>query len=77
MSQVTVLTDEQIIAVATASRAAEPGDNGYILPISFARAIIAAHEAAKDAAMNAAIADLKQALAISEAKHALTKLIMD
>ena len=33
------LTDEQIVAVADKSRAAEAGDAGYILPISFARAI--------------------------------------
>ena len=33
------LTDEQIVAVANKARAAEAGDAGYILPISFARAI--------------------------------------
>ena len=37
------LTDEQIVAVADKSRAAEAGDAGYILPISFARAIEEAH----------------------------------
>lgn len=37
------LTDEQIVAVANKSRAAEAGDAGYILPISFARAIEEAH----------------------------------
>lgn len=36
------LTDEQIIECAIASRSAEAGrDGGYILPISFARAILA------------------------------------
>lgn len=33
------LTNEQIVAVANKSRAAAAGDAGYILPISFARAI--------------------------------------
>ena len=37
------LTDAEIIAVAKATETAEPGTDGYILPVSFARAIIAAH----------------------------------
>ena len=37
------LTDEEIIAVAKLTDSAEPGLEGYILPISFARAIEAAH----------------------------------
>lgn len=37
------LTDEQIVAVANKARAAEAGNAGYILPISFARAIEEAH----------------------------------
>ena len=37
------LTDEQIVAIANKARAAEAGDAGYILPISFARAIEEAH----------------------------------
>jgi hypothetical protein len=37
------LTDEQIIGIATTTRSAEANkDGGYILPISFARAILAA-----------------------------------
>ena len=37
------LTNEQIVSIADKSRAAEAGDAGYILPISFARAIEKAH----------------------------------
>jgi hypothetical protein len=37
------LTDEQIIAVAKSTKSAEPGAEGYILPITFAREIEAAH----------------------------------
>ncbi len=33
------LTNEQIVSIADKSRAAEASDAGYILPISFARAI--------------------------------------
>lgn len=38
-----LLTNEQIVAIANKSRAAVAGDAGYILPISFARAIEEAH----------------------------------
>jgi hypothetical protein len=34
-----MLSDERIIAIADATKTAEPGTDGYILPISFARAI--------------------------------------
>ena len=37
------LTDEEIIALGDKARAAEGGDAGYILPISFARAVEKAH----------------------------------
>ena len=37
------LTNEQIVAIADKSRAAQAGDAGYILPISFAQAIEEAH----------------------------------
>ena len=37
------LTTEEIIEIANKTRTGEPGTNGYILPISFARAIEAAH----------------------------------
>ena len=37
------LTDEQIIEIADKTQTAEPGTDGYILPISFARAIEQAH----------------------------------
>ena len=37
------LTDEQIIKIADKTQTAEPGTDGYILPISFARAIEAFH----------------------------------
>ena len=37
------LTDEEIIAIAKQTDSAEPGRDGYILPVSFARAIEAAH----------------------------------
>lgn len=33
------LTDQQIIEVAVATTTAEPGTDGYVLPISFARAL--------------------------------------
>jgi hypothetical protein len=36
------MTDERIIAVAKATKSAEPGAWGYVLPITFARAILAA-----------------------------------
>lgn len=34
-------TDDEIVALADATRTAEGGANGYILPISFARAVLA------------------------------------
>ena len=37
------LTNEQIIEIADKTKTAEPGTDGYILPISFARAIEAFH----------------------------------
>jgi hypothetical protein len=37
------LTDEAIIEIAKQTQSAEPGREGYILPVSFARAIEAAH----------------------------------
>ena len=37
------LTDEEIIAIATQTGSAEPGRDGYILPISFTRALEAHH----------------------------------
>jgi hypothetical protein len=37
------MTDGEIIRIADETRSAEPGANGYILPLSFARAILAAH----------------------------------
>ena len=37
------LTDKQIIEIANKTQTAEPGTNGYVLPISFARAIEQAH----------------------------------
>jgi hypothetical protein len=43
------MTDDEIIEVANATETAEPGNHGYILPISFARAIIAQHEAQRQA----------------------------
>lgn len=39
-----MMTDAEIIAVAKATETAEPGTDGYILPVSFARAIIAAQK---------------------------------
>lgn len=43
------LTDEEIIALGDKARAAEGGDAGYILPISFARAVEKAHGIGGDA----------------------------
>jgi hypothetical protein len=37
------LTDDEIIEIAKQTQSAEPGREGYILPVSFARAIEAAH----------------------------------
>lgn len=34
-----VLTNEEIIAIGQQARAIESGENGYILPVTFARAI--------------------------------------
>ena len=42
------LTDEQIIEIADKTQTAEPGTDGYILPISFARAIEQAHNITGD-----------------------------
>ena len=42
------LTDEQIIKIADKTKTAEPGTDGYILPISFARAIESAHNITGD-----------------------------
>jgi hypothetical protein len=44
------LTDAEICDVAKRTETAEPGSDGYILPVSFARAVIAAHEAKRGAA---------------------------
>ena len=41
-----VLTDAEIIAIAVDTMSAEPGRDGYVLPITFARAILAAHSEA-------------------------------
>lgn len=40
------LTDAEIIDIAERTKTAEPGRDGYVLPISFARAILAAHSEA-------------------------------
>jgi len=37
------LTQEAIIEIAKQTKSADPGQEGYILPVSFARAIEAAH----------------------------------
>jgi len=48
MSQpVAELTDDEIVKIAIVSRCAEPGRDGYILPLAFARAILAAQKAKK------------------------------
>lgn len=39
MTTETVLTDAEIITIGHQARAIEPGGNGYILPVTFARAI--------------------------------------
>jgi|SRR5699024_10872972 len=39
MTAETVLTDEKIITIGHQARAIEPGGNGYILPVTFARAL--------------------------------------
>lgn len=39
MTNKTALTDEEIIALGKQARAIESGEDGYILPITFARAI--------------------------------------
>lgn len=38
------LTDDEIIQVAAATKSAEPGRDGYILPVSYAHAVIEAYE---------------------------------
>lgn len=40
--ELTPLTDDKIIEIAKATTSAEPGRDGYVLPLSFARAIEAA-----------------------------------
>lgn len=39
MNTKTILTDEEIIAIGHQTSSIETGENGYILPIAFARAI--------------------------------------
>ena len=39
MTTITILTDKEIIAIGNQASAIEPGENGYILPVTFARAI--------------------------------------
>ena len=39
------LTDDEIIRAAISTQSAEPGRDGYILPVTFSRAIEAAYEA--------------------------------
>ena len=39
MTNEKILTDEEIIALGQQARAIESGENGYILPVKFARAI--------------------------------------
>lgn len=39
MTTETVLTDAEIITIGQQARAIEAGENGYILPVTFARAI--------------------------------------
>ena len=43
------LTDDQLCGIARGTKTAEPGRDGYILPVSFARAVIAADRAMQDA----------------------------
>jgi hypothetical protein len=42
MAAVPELTDAQIVDIAVKTRSAEPGRDGYILPVKFARAVLAA-----------------------------------
>lgn len=46
MTTETVLTDAEIITIGQQARAIETGENGYILPVTFARAIEQAVEQA-------------------------------
>jgi hypothetical protein len=56
------LTNERIIEIAKATESAEPGRDGYILPISFARAIEAEVEASRQRpAAQAASAERREA----------------
>ena len=41
------LTDDEIVKIAIASRGAEPGRDGYILPLTFARAVLTAQKGKK------------------------------
>jgi len=43
------LTDEQLCEIARSTETAEPGRDGYILPVAFARAVIAAGRELQDA----------------------------
>lgn len=45
----TELTDDQLCGIARGTKTAEPGRDGYILPVAFARAVIAADRAMQDA----------------------------
>ena len=54
------LTDEQICNIARSTQTAEPGRDGYILPVAFARAVIAADRGLQDADIKRLRADEKR-----------------
>ena len=59
------LTDEEIIAIGYMARAIESGENGYILPVKFARAIEQTVLSSNDEAIRALLAErdaLREAL---------------
>lgn len=53
-----MLTDQEIVQIALATKSAEPGRDGYILPFTFARAV----EQAATAPLLARIAELEAEL---------------
>ena len=44
----TELTDDHLCDIARSTQTAEPGRDGYVLPVAFARAVIAAHRGQQD-----------------------------
>lgn len=54
------ISDERIIEIAIATKSAEPGRDGYVLPITFARAVLAQSQGGQPATSREQGADARQ-----------------